>query len=567
MRAAFVLYCAFFLLFAFVLFACDEETADSDNTDNEDKQDDDDIEDPWDKITVEWFPCSLFEGANDGRAECSSTQMPLNFSFIDGGTFTSYAKRMLSKEAKSVGQLWFLDGGPGASGVIDLPALMEEYQEAFPEYDVYTLDARGTGYSEYLECPEQESSSSPGGMEITLEEMEACIDYLMETHGERLEEFNATNSAIDLAVYIDATKEEDKNALIWGGSGGTFWAQRYLQLFPDQADGIILEGIVPPDFTIGFQDEFEEKVGLEILRLCTEDSFCSEKLPDPKATLANLYDKLNAGHCYMLGLTVEVLQLTFDYLSYYYPVRDVIPALIYRLDRCDSDDMDAIIFFFDALFGSKKSSSKDFSTVLFYNETFSELWEHARFANNDEFLDYLDEIYQDVLFAYGKGYDRNDRYLLWPKYTDALDDQWAQTKVPMLMLQGRLDPATPYDIAVSLKDHFNAANQTFVTFPYGSHNVSNGTPVDSYADETHCGKQIWLDFMKDPTAELDISCADQTLPPDFEGKYYGSLLFGTPDYWGNPATVSDDSISAPWPPELQFVRNQLRKRARLSLKR
>lgn len=553
------LFFSLFLVCALSFLACDESEDDSDDIDSKDDDDD-----PWSEIEVKWFPCSLYEGADDGRAECSSTKMPINWTYTGLGTVTSYAKRMLSQKSESVGQLWLLHGGPGASGVIGLPALMEEFQEAYPEYDAYTIDARGTGYSEFLECPDQESSTSPGGVEISLEEMPDCIDYLEDTHGERLEEFSTTNSAIDLAVYIDATREKEKKTLIWGGSGGTFWAQRYLQLFPDQADGIILEGIVPPDFSIGFQDEFEEKVGLEILRLCTDDPFCANKLPDPETTLANLYDLLDAGHCYMLGMSVELLKLTFDYLSYYYPFRDAIPALIYRLDRCDPGDMDAIVYLFDVLFGTSSSTDKSFSMVLFFNETFSELWDHPQWETNDDFLDYLDEIYEDPLFLHGKGYDRNDRYLLWPKYTDYLDDQWAQTDVPILMLQGKLDPATPYDTAATLKDHYTGANQTFVTFPYGSHNVTNGSPTGSYADETHCAKQLWLDFMEDPTAPLDISCAAQTLPPDFEGTYYGPNLFGTDDYWENDKTKSKGKHPESWPRELQFVRDQIRNRVRFS---
>ncbi len=42
--------------------------------------------------------------------------------------------------------------------------------------------------------------------------------------------------------------------LIWGGSGGTYWAQRYLQVYPDQADGVVLEGIAGPQSSLATQD-------------------------------------------------------------------------------------------------------------------------------------------------------------------------------------------------------------------------------------------------------------------------------------------------------------------------
>ncbi len=47
------------------------------------------------------------------------------------------------------------------------PPSMEWLQELYPELDVYTLDHRGTGYSGFLECPDQQSVSSPGGLGYT----------------------------------------------------------------------------------------------------------------------------------------------------------------------------------------------------------------------------------------------------------------------------------------------------------------------------------------------------------------------------------------------------------------
>ena len=119
----------------------------------------------------------------------------------------------------------------------------------------------------------------------------------------------------------------------------------------------------------------------------------------------------------------------------------------------------------------------------------------------------------------------NDAYLRWPRTDDPLDNVWAQTAVPMLMLQGQLDPACPYDFSVELTQHFAGPRQTYVAFPYGAHNVFVGTPVASGPPPLHCADRIFSAFLTDPEAELDTSCRAETLPLDFEGTHWAPRPF------------------------------------------
>jgi pimeloyl-ACP methyl ester carboxylesterase len=522
---------------------------DDDNSDDDDASDDDDSTDPFDQLVVEWVPCSLYDGLDDGRAECASTEMRFDWDDPDSGPFTSYAKRLLSNSKASEGQLWLLHGGPGASGTIELPPMMEMIQNDNPELDIYTLDPRGSGHSDYVGCPDQEDSASDAGEYLSLDEIPDCIAWLEGEYGDDLGVFNTTNSAIDLAAYIHNTKEDEKNVLIWGGSGGTFWGQRYLQMYPDQADGIVFEGITQPTNSLVFQDEYADKIGRTILQMCAEDAYCSGKMADPETVLVELLDKLDSGHCPSLGIDRQFVVEVIDYLTYYHPHHAVIPAFIYRVDRCDAGDVDAIVHFYNELFGGKKSlSGNSFSYVLFYNEVSSELWEYPDFADNSELLDYLDGILEDAIIDSGKGYVRNSIYLMWNRYEDKLDNKWAETDIPMLMLQGVLDPSTPYDFAVELEDHFTGQHQHFVAFPYAPHNVVTGSPVSENSNAQHCGEKLFYEFLRDPTGPLDTSCADDTLPLDFVGADYGWYFFGTEDYWENTPSTSKGTAPPPYFP-------------------
>ncbi|MFP6639521.1 MAG: alpha/beta hydrolase, partial [Myxococcota bacterium] len=458
-------------------------------------------------LSVEWSPCSLEPGADDGLAECAEVVMPLRWEFPeDPGTFRTAAKRLLSGGPVVEGQLWLLARGPGDSGTLTLPPAMQGLRDANLGFDVYTLDARGTGGSEFLGCPDQEAESSDLGPQISSDELEACIAYLETTYGDRLDVYGTTHAAIDLAALIHHTREEGKKVLIWGGSGGTFWAQRYLQFFPDQADGVIMEGIVAPDWSVVFHDEYFELITRELLADCLADEFCSSKLPDPEATLLGLLDKLDQGHCPQMPFTSDLLLGLISDLNYFHPTKQFVPALIYRLDRCSFADVSAIFRFADFLYPEPEPAEYSTSSVLFFNEVFSELWEHDSFRNNLDLLDYLDGVYEDILFGYGLGYLRNDYYRQWPRYSDPHDDTWAQSDVPMLLLQGQIDPATPHDFALDVAEHFDGPFQHWASFPDSAHNVTFGSPLADGPEAMHCGLELVIAFMQDPTGELDLSC-------------------------------------------------------------
>jgi pimeloyl-ACP methyl ester carboxylesterase len=553
--------CVFFVASAaLILFGCDsEKIKDSDNEseitddsagDTEDYDEnsfdedvsDDDTEIPTldeliDSVSVTWEKCSLYEGEFDGLAECSSTEMPYLWQKPDDRKFKTYAKRY-SSGGKITRQLWLLHGGPGASGVYDFPSWMESFVEADPELEVLTLDPRGAGYSGYIAC---EDGSDP--MTLDDEAFKECSDWFDETYGEDKVIFGATHAAIDAAAFIIRSKREGVKVFVWGGSGGTFWTQRMLQFFPDLVDGVIIEGIVPPNQSMVHQDKYTELVGRKIFEMCSEDEFCSSKLPDPRKTYTELKAKLDEGHCSLLGITGEYLGSWVYNMLFYFPTHDMIPGFIYRLDRCTYEDSNAILSFYNKFFrGTGKKSPVAFSSLLFFNELFGEMWLNEDFPTSDDIETYLDEIYEDAWIASGFGYTRNRQYKMWHPYSDPNSGIWAETDVPMLMLQGKLDPSTPYDYAVLLKDHFNGKHQHFIEFPYAAHNVVSGSPTESGYQEVHCAKLIWNAFMEDPEAELDTSCVSKTLPPDFKGEGpYAEYYFGTKDYWENevPETLKN----------------------------
>lgn len=523
---------------------------------------------PIEGVTLDWFDCPLYDDENvenNPTAQCAEARLPLFWDRVGGPTIPIYYKRLLSTATLPQAQLWLLNGGPGASGVSGFPAMMQAMQADYPELDVYTIDHRGVGRSARLGCPDQEEPSSDWGESIATSEFEACVQYLESEIGDRIHGFRTTFAAIDLAAGINATRETDKPVFIWGGSYGSYLAMRYLQIYPDQVDGVILEGIAAPDITFATSHEGYDIAGRGVLAACMADPFCAAKFPDGvETTLTNLLDKLGDGHCKVLNMTPDVMRYILNYLNFYHPLHSMIPAAIYRLDRCTEDDAWAFYNMYRVLFGDDGSiidTTGSWSMVLNFNISYSELWNTDEWENEDAMREYWLEIDQQALFGASGveiNYAQKQRF---PAYNDTTyDDGWAETTIPILMLQGVLDPATPWSRAVHVGEHFNGPNQTFVGFPGTPHNVTSGTPLSNEPDQMHCGQKLFVDFLKAPTSPLDLSCVDAVLPINFEGtQQLAEIVFGATDYWeAAPAKNSLKRKSVPISPELADVLARLR---------
>jgi hypothetical protein len=123
----------------------------------------------------------------------------------------------------------------------------------------------------------------------------------------------------------------------------------------------------------------------------------------------------------------------------------------------------------------------------------------------------------------------------WPKYPhDAYYGRWPSSPAPTLVLQGELDPRTPYGDVV--KPHYSGKSQFYVEMPRGGHGLE--WPLASpMADLTapSCGAQVVQSFLADPTRPPDTSCIAGMAPLDFGHPPPEFLaLVGIQDLWENP---------------------------------
>lgn len=473
---------------------------------------------------VAWAACKL----DKLDAECATLSEPLQ---RDGGsdkTVDFHVKRVLSATQPAKGQLWLLQGGPGLAGST-LSGLVPLVQEIAPDFDIYLPDHRGVGESSPLVCdgfdtPISGAATAPTAAAVQADGS-ACLDQLTATWGS-LDGFSSIEAAADLGETIERTRTADQAVYLWSVSYGTRWALRYLQQFPDQPSGVVLDSIESEALSFtDFGAQLETAAG-QLLGRCGDDAFCSGRLgADPSVFVSNLLAKLETGHCpTSANLTTGDYRLLFTKtMTLPAGLRDALPALLFRVDRCSAADQAAILNLSGLFADSEAALGPSASGVLNAHVALSELYD-ASPASFDALLA------SDAPRAFSNGDAGFYRalYDVWPRYdASPYRGAYPTTSAPVLMLQGTLDPLTPQQHAAAVANALSGTNQTLVLLEGGAHGSLFQSATTSGGD---CGAELMQAFLADPTATLDTSCATQLVQPTFDNDNL-AFLFGTNALW------------------------------------
>ena len=186
--------------------------------------------------------------ANAGDALSASTclvvELPLVPDKDNAGTVDLFVRQFPAADPdRRRGQVWLVAGGPGEAGASLYP-LIPVFQRAFPDFDLIVPDHRGTGGSTRL-CPEQEAAGSPAGYALGDEEWGPCIGAL-HADAERNRAFTVTHAAHDLSSLVSRLRKPGE-VHVYGVSYGTQLVLRMMQVAPPELDGLVLDGLVPPE--------------------------------------------------------------------------------------------------------------------------------------------------------------------------------------------------------------------------------------------------------------------------------------------------------------------------------
>lgn len=486
-------------------------------------------------------PCSVETGGSDEGAECADVEVPLDWAKPDGKTVTIFVKRIRGSAPGPHAQMWLLQGGPGGAGD-GLEPMAAEVLSRNGAFDVYIPDHRGTGRSAFLDCPVSMT---------TRFDPAACGAELVKAWGrDGLATFTTTTAARDVGHLVERTREAGQKVHVYGVSYGTYWAQRYLQLFPDQATAVTLDSVCQSGLCSFLKiDYWRDTVGKKFLGECASDAVCGAKLgPDPVAKVREAMAVADAGTCDgTAGMNGEYLQAYFGYFLASFQIRSLIPALTYRILRCSPADVTALKSTWSTLsqlFGGgflaprgAFAPARDLSsTALGFHIAFSEMEESPPVSR-----DALRALMKDAVFATYRD-DTRDAYDAWPRYErDEHVGKYPSSSTPVLLMNGSLDPQTPQEFADAVAPHYTKPGQTYVVFPRAAHGVTSQSPTRfERGDGEPCGRTVWEQFVAAPTAALDTSCTSRILAHDFtDTSWLARYFFKTTSLWGDEGDAPD----------------------------
>jgi hypothetical protein len=200
------------------------------------------------------------------------------------------------------------------------------------------------------------------------------------------------------------------------------------------------------------------------------------------------------------------------------------------LRRCDAADVSALTRIGNALFAPRHADEP--STDSFVLQALimrAELWDDR--AATTETLRIAE---QPQLFRLP--FESLEAYDVLPRYPrPAAADFFPTTNVPILVLNGTMDPQTPPWSSDPAGAHYSGAHQHYVLFDRVTHGTLFSSRIDG-AQET-CAASIMRQFVTDPEGELDTSCRTQAPSYEWQSSWLASAFLGTSDLYENGLSI------------------------------
>ena len=486
---------------------------------------------PAERLRFEECPKAL-SGETANRT-CATSTVPLRHSDPSGSRIDLLVARYAAQN-QSKGQLWMLDGGPGGTGVNYMHELVLPYYRQLG-YDIYIPQHRGTGHSSPLSC------AMPN-------EPAACGAEVVEKWGDDLTGYSSVEAGHDVGVLIERAREEGTKVFVFGLSYGSYWAQRYLQAYPTQADGVLMDGILPLDQGLWNSDSLTNEAGLRLLSACAADEACKAALGgDPVATAHRVIERARdaATRCEGAeGFDRDDLSTILSG-AMVMELGNAVPALLLRLDRCTAEDVQQLGAFRRTLMEILSSMNVEdweaSNPALGQHVLRTDLMAEVTSLPLEQLIPKRDEM---LVWSGAISLEATQQLLTsWPVNYPPIDKVVSAAKVPVLISNGGFDLQTPLPWA---NDFADANGVEAWIFPYAGHGVDISLAVGT-GEQLPCSLAMKAQFLENPRGKIDGSCIARLPPPDFRAtsataKNVSMALFGTPELLPGFAVAGVDAI-------------------------
>jgi len=182
-----------------------------------------------------------------------------------------------------------LAGGPGQGAVSLASQVLPLFSRLNDARDIVFIDQRGTGNSHPLDCEDEQAPPLQSLFEDTLPEplVARCLATL-----DADPRFYVTSIAVEDLDEVRAGLGYDRVNL-WGGSYGTRVALEYLRRHGDRVRAAVLDGVAPATMKLPLSFVADGDAALSrLLEACDAEALCKRTYPRLKETIATLRGQL-----------------------------------------------------------------------------------------------------------------------------------------------------------------------------------------------------------------------------------------------------------------------------------
>ncbi|MCC5855725.1 MAG: alpha/beta hydrolase [Idiomarina sp.] len=445
--------------------------------------------------SLELEPCHVRGFAE--QVECGFLTVPENYDQPNGRTIDIHVVRLRAVASTSQPDpLLFLAGGPGQAATELVAGVAQILRDARQQRDLLFIDQRGTGKSNPLQCESDDLEEvfealivHDRDIDLTAETRKCAAQYDAE-----FQHYHTLNAVRDFDAVRAALGYNQVN--LYGGSYGTRSGLAYMREFPERIRAAVLDGLAPPQVTVGLFGQTSEVAFSRMLSDCQAQEACAAAFPDLANDYLSLREQLRAepqllrqpdprSHRQTDFLLTDTRLQQMLFAPLYTPrTRQMMPYVIHE------------------------AAQGNYAPLIGLNGTFegrSPLYMGLMLSVLcQEDLPYVtaeNEAAESQLQYMGINMLQNFQNFCagWPvEQGQASWREPVRSDIPTLLLSGGQDPVTPAawaDLAAE-----TLSQSTHLVAEHGGHTIIGHT----------CANRIASRFIDQPSAEVDGSCLEQT---------------------------------------------------------
>ncbi|MEP2671189.1 MAG: alpha/beta fold hydrolase [Cyclobacteriaceae bacterium] len=400
--------------------------------------------------------------------------------------------------------IFIIDGGPGVAAS-NQSYFYTEIDQSYRRYhDIVYVDARGTGRSNPLHCPEIQTKSSPQEYfehPYPKEELEACIERYRDSV-----DFNFYQSKY-MVDDLEAVRQwlgYDKINLMGISFGGKV-SLMFMDRYPNSTHRVVLHAPDAPHIEyVSKRGRYSQRALDELFNLCESDSLCSSNYPNFRSEFKGVMERLRGS---TIKQTIEWNGADQEIELRWPAIAEKIANMLYTDDQYVQIPYlvhEAYLENYDPLLEAMSITNTE--TDYFYADG---LWlsnvcaedlpvaaDHYDKSEKESFLS--DYVYATRKYACDQ----------WPvQPADSLDLTAVVSPIPTLLISGHFDPTLPPETGREIVKHLS--NSKHIIIPYMAHMLGDLSNIECY-------DRYVLAYFDGADDQIDTDCFNEMKPGPFK---------------------------------------------------